>query len=74
MEKRKVRTFILQRHNDVSGVSGTGQVAIGVELPSGKCVLEWVELKNSVSIYDDVESVIEIHGHGGSTDLVWLDE
>jgi hypothetical protein len=67
-----VRLFVLRRHVDVSGVSGTGEVAFGVELPSGKAVLEWISASPSIAIYESAADVIRIHGHGGATELVYL--
>lgn len=69
------RRFVLQRHHDVSGVSGTGTVADGVEFPDGTVALRWrSEWPTSVVFHDrGVEAVEAIHGHGGNTQVVWLD-
>lgn len=69
-----VRRFRLIRHEDASGVSGTGVVALGAEYPTGKCVMEWTRAGHSMSIYDSVEILINIHGHDGDTELVWVDD
>lgn len=68
------RRFALHRWFDVSERSGTGVVAYGTLYPSGKAALAWCcgDVK-SVSVYDDVRQITEIHGHHGYTDLVWID-
>jgi hypothetical protein len=71
-----VRRFVLSRQEDVSGVSGTGIVAKGVEFePGGIVALMWnSEWPTSVVFHDrGMESVAAIHGHGGKTEIVWLD-
>lgn len=70
------RPFALYRHRDVSGVSGAGTVAYGVEFPDGTVALRWVGGNPTSVVFHDrgVESVAAIHGHGGATDIVWLAE
>ena len=69
------RRFALQRHQDATGISGVGLVAFGTVYPSGRTTLAWCCSEvPSVSIYDSPEQVIQIHGHGSSTDLIWIDE
>jgi len=67
----KVRVFQLLRDEDPSGVSGVGRVAVGAVFPSGKVVLEWLGSHNTFGIYDDLERVQYIHGHGGKTRIVF---
>jgi hypothetical protein len=33
--------------------------------------MNWLTEVNSIGIYDNVENVVKIHGHGGKTQLVW---
>lgn len=61
------KEFYLQRVEDESGVSGTGVVARGVVLPSGKVVLEWQTFHTSLCIYQNIQDVEAIHGHHGKT-------
>lgn len=70
------RRFQLVRDVDPSGVSGTGVVAEGVEFSSGRVALEWLsEWPTSVVFHDrGAQSVEAIHGHGGMTRIVYLDE
>src|SRR5215469_2509889 len=67
----KLRVFHLLRDEDPSGVSGVGRVAVGVVFPSGKVVLEWFGSHNTLGIYDDLNRVEYIHGHGGKTRIVF---
>jgi hypothetical protein len=72
---RLPRRFALQRHEDTTGVSGVGLIAYGTVYPTGRTTLAWCcGDVPSVTVYDSPEQVIQIHGHGGSTDLVWIDE
>lgn len=66
-----IRPFYLDRREDISGVSGTGVVAVGVMLPSGKCVLEWRSHLRTVTVFESAEQVTQIHGHDGRTVLRW---
>lgn len=66
----KIKHFYLQRKVDVSGTSGTGIVARGVILPSGKAVLEWTSFHTSIAIYNNIQDVESIHGHEGATEVI----
>jgi hypothetical protein len=70
-----LKRFELVRHHDVSGVSGTGVVAEGVLFSSGRVALEWTsEWPTSVVFHHrGMEAVEAIHGHGGQTEIRWLD-
>jgi hypothetical protein len=68
-----VRRFELLRNEDPSGVSGTGHVAEGVQFRDGTVVLRWRSRHLSTAIYDDISTVVEIHGHDGSTIVAWID-
>lgn len=68
-----MRRFELHRTVDVSGVSGTGVVAQGVEFTDGTCVVRWLSQRRSTVIWEQVEDAIAVHGHGGATRIVWLD-
>ncbi|NDL59625.1 hypothetical protein [Phytoactinopolyspora mesophila] len=72
---RLPRRFALQRHEDATGVSGVGLVAYGTVYPTGRTTLAWCCSDiSSVTVYDSPEQVIQVHGHSGTTDLVWIDE
>lgn len=71
------RLFVLNRRADVTGRSGTGVVALGVMFTDGKAVTRWRGTTTGVhqiSVWDSLDEVIEIHGHDGSTEIVWLDD
>lgn len=82
MARINLRRFQLVRHEDESGVSGTGVVAVGVEFPSGYVEVEWLnnennrvqtEMNGHASYPGGVDDLIEVHGHGGRTEVVWVD-
>ena len=71
-----MRRFHLVRDADPSGISGTGLVAEGVEFSSGWVALQFLpKIKNvhSVSLYQNMTDVYEIHGHSGKTRIEFLD-
>ena len=67
-----MRLFVLHRIKDESGVSGTGDVAEGIEFSNGKCALCWITQYRSIAIYDSIRELEAIHGHDGETKIVWL--
>lgn len=68
------------RWRDFSNVSGEGLIAYLTAYPSGKVTLAWCASDvNSVGVYDSIDEVLKIHGHGGTTELVrifpdWSDD
>lgn len=62
-----MRTFKLVRSEDLSGVSGVGEVAEGVEFRDGTVVISWLRKFHSLGVYENVEELIAIHGHEGRT-------
>jgi len=68
-----IRTGHLLRHRDVSGVSGTGSVAEVVQLGNGKLVVGWLGRHPSVTVWDDLASIVAVHGHNGATVIRWSD-
>ena len=74
------RVFELHRDTDVSGISGTGVVAEGIVFSDGVVALRWVVPPGSIGsgnptsvVFHDngIASVEAIHGHSGSTRIVW---
>lgn len=65
--------FILQRDEDVTGVSGTGIVAEGVYFTDGTAALRWKsDWPTSVVFHErGIESVRAVHGHDGKTRVIW---
>lgn len=66
--------FILERDVDVSGVSGTGRVAEGVVFTDGTAVVRWITGEHhSTVVWESVDALLAIHGHGGATRVVFGD-
>ncbi|MFE4658128.1 hypothetical protein ACFRFJ_15765 [Streptomyces hydrogenans] len=66
------RPFVLVRDIDVSGVSGTGIVANGIEFPDGHAAIHWTGSRwPTTTPHSCMESVTDIHSHGGATRVVW---
>jgi hypothetical protein len=69
----KIRTFYLNRITDISGMSGTGIIAVGSVYPNGEAHMLWVSFKSSFELHKSVDALMDIHGHNGATVLVWGD-
>lgn len=67
------RRFELHRHKDVSGVSGVGVVAEGVQFHDKQVVVSWFGKHHCISVWPSIKDVKAIHGHEGKTEVVWLD-
>ena len=67
------RVFVLNRLEDVTGVSGEGIVAWGVEFPDGVVAIRWKsEWPTSVVFHDRGMAAVEaVHGHNGKTEIVF---
>lgn len=70
-----MRAFQLNRKTDVTGVSGTGLVAEGVEFTDGTVALRWIGKNPTSVVFHDngIESVRTIHGHDGLTEVRFVD-
>ena len=69
-----MRRFVLNRKEDISGVSGVGTVAEGVEFSDGTCALRWRTKYTCTAIYESILVLEHIHGHNGATEISWLDK
>lgn len=67
------RRFALQRTQDVTGVSGTGTVATGIEFPDGSVAIRWAGPTPSTVMWSSVDDAMRVHGHGGLTTIEWAD-
>ena len=65
-----MQLFQLQRDEDESGVSGVGVVAQGVMFDDGTAALRWLTEHKSTAVYESLDSLEAIHGHGGKTRIV----
>jgi hypothetical protein len=79
-----VNTFKLVRDVDLTGLSGTGEVAEGVEFSDGTVAVRWAELpedsenykrgvRATTVLFQNIKAVLALHGHNGATRLVWDD-
>ncbi|MBB1153510.1 hypothetical protein [Amycolatopsis dendrobii] len=65
--------FVLERTDDVTGITGTGIVADGVVWPGGKVTIVWRGPHSSIVIWPDLETALAVHGHDGATKAVFID-
>lgn len=72
--RNRPRIFRLRRLADYSGVSGIGQIAEGVVFSDGTVVLRWRSAHPTTTIFDCLDDVIRIHGHGGASRVQFDDE
>lgn len=68
-----IRRFALDRREDITGLSGTGIVAEGVRFTDGTVAMRWLTETTSTVLYHDMDDLLAIHGHQGSTTVAWLD-
>lgn len=82
--KSQMRRFRLIRTVDVTGISGTGVVAEGIEFSDGTTVVRWLEagvseqnkargVAPTTVVHPSVASVLALHGHNGATTVDWVD-
>lgn len=68
------RRFHLRRDEDVSGISGTGErIAEGCVFSNGSVVIEWLSTCASTNRYGNIQAMMQVHSHNGSTKIVWDD-
>ena len=67
-----MRTFEVDRTEDVSGVSGLGIVAEGVVFHDGQCAVSWFGQYHICEVVKDIETWLAVHGHDGKTKIKWL--
>lgn len=68
------RRFVLCRTVDRTGVSGTGDVAEGIEWSDGTVALRWRGKWAATVVWDyGLDALLAVHGHNGSTVVRWLD-
>ena len=69
--------FVLYRHHDGTGVSGTGGVATGIVWPDGSAAMRWRaddrDAPRSTSVWFSVTDLLRVHGHDGDSEIVYLD-
>ena len=70
-----MRRFYLNRKEDVTGMSGTGRVADGIEFANGQVAMTWKKEYPSCTIFPSISIVEKLHTHNGKdpTKIVWVD-
>ncbi len=63
---------LLVRLEDVSGVSGTGDVALVERLRSGILLVRWVA-GGGLTVWASTVARLNVHGHDGRTFIEWAD-
>jgi hypothetical protein len=66
------RPFALWRQTDVTGVSGEGTVAHGVQFADGQVVIRWLGKYASTVVWESMDAAMKVHGHDGKTRVVWV--
>jgi hypothetical protein len=71
MEKPEI--YELVREKDVTGVSGTGTVAVVISV-RGSCLVFWKTATKSAVYYNSLDEVKQIHCHAGHSHLEQVTE
>lgn len=58
-----MRTFVMVRRFDASGVSGIGRVLEGVQFSTGVVVIHWLTPppRGSISVFESLDQFLSIH-------------
>jgi hypothetical protein len=77
VETATPQRFVLYRHHDGTGVSGTGGVATGIVWPDGSAAMRWRaddrDEPRSTSVWFSVADLLRVHGHAGDSEIIYLD-
>ncbi|MGW1071532.1 hypothetical protein [Streptomyces sp. NPDC002537] len=57
----------------MSGVSGAGHVADGVQWPDDTVAIRWRGARPSTVHWNRLDDAKTVHGHGGATCIIWTD-
>lgn len=68
-----MRRFVLNRTEDISGISGTGIVAEGVIFHDNQVALSWFGQYHSIEIHPSIGQIKILHGHEGRTVVEFLE-
>lgn len=55
----------------MSGVSGVGHVADGIEFSDGTVVVRWLGRNATTTVHPNIRNVEAVHGHNGASRIVW---
>lgn len=64
-----MKYFIMEREEDVSGISGIGIVAEGIIFSDGTVVYRWLSDIATTNIAKCIDDVEKLHGHDGRTEI-----
>jgi hypothetical protein len=67
-----MKIYRLCRKEDVSGTSGTGNIAEVAEFDDGSVVVRWIASMNaagvaSTTVFNSLADLLKVHGHEGRT-------
>ena len=82
-EKSSSKLFQLIRTIDITGISGTGVVAEGVEFSDGTVAIRRLDsgvssenrkrgVRPTTVVHESIESVIALHGHNGASVIEYI--
>lgn len=70
----QISRFLLIREKDLTGVSGTGEVAEGAVFTNGMVVICWLREPFAMGVYQTLEDLLFVHGHEGQTQVKFIDQ
>lgn len=68
-----MRRFTLQRDVDESGLSGTGEVAEGVQFWNGQVAITWISPLTAVSVFPSLDVFERVHVRTAGS-IHWIDK
>ena len=77
-----MRRFIMYRKGDIAATDNELQANSpdepqfeGIVFSDGTCVVRWLTLKRSTSVWNNLKDMLEIHGHPEyNSELIWLND
>lgn len=64
--------FKLVRTVDITGISGTGEIAYGVQYPDGSVDLCWLK-HGTHGYYKNIDQIWQIHCYNNNAAIMWMD-
>lgn len=64
-----MKYFVLERKEDVTGISGIGTIAEGIVFSDGTVAYRWLSDIATTVIAENLDVVKTLHGHDGKTKL-----
>jgi hypothetical protein len=66
------KRFKIVRSLDVTGISGLGEIAIGIQWPDQSCSLYWMKFGTTGS-YKNIDQLKSIHCYNNNSLVEWID-